>query len=248
MFKEYVNTEHWAQRVDERGVNIGEIIYPSEIFEGVENKEILEQAITERVKKIIRARILAYQVLQDEDPSKYVSTVIVSLQLRKGGKLFTPLFKVSGGEGNTYVGLTHNNTLITLLCIPKEKCDPFSLTHRTISHLKSQGVIISETDVEIKVATNHNALLDVDAIILQITTEKDAPIGVPKTPNNLPYKVKKDYQRSTPGRPNFITYDNLGRGEITNSEQGMGGKWNNVVVKFSSGVKTFKTLYASGFF
>lgn len=248
MLKEYVSTQHWDQRVTQRIGDSIEIIYPNAIFENVPNKEELKAALDENIKKIIRARILAYQVLQDSDPSKYVSTVIVSIQLKKDNQLFTPMFKVNGGEGNVYIGLTHNNTLITLLVVPKEKCDPNSLTQRTISHMKAQGVNISEEKVEIKTTTNPNSILDVNSVLLRLSTEKDSPIGVPKTPNDLPYKVKKDYKKSTPGRPNFITYNGLGRGEIIGSEQGMGGKWNNVAIKFPIGIKTFKTLYSNDFF
>jgi hypothetical protein len=245
MLNEYIITKHWDQRVNDRAVNISEIVYPPAIFENVENKEELKAALDERIKKIIRARLLAYQVLQDADSSKYVSTVIVSIQLRKSGKLYSPIFKVEGGDGNTYVGLSHNNTLLTLLVMPKEKIDPHSLTQRAIAHMKGT---ISEDDVEVKTASNYEALLDVDSTIQQMTAGKEAPMGVPKTAQDLPYKVKKDYLKSTPGRPNFITHKDYGRGEITQSEQGMGGKWNNVIVKFPIGVKTFRTLYADNFF
>lgn len=246
--KEYVLTNHWTQRVNERAVEIPEILYPSAVFADVENKEELKSVLDERIKKIIRTRLLAYQTQQDSDPSKYVSTVVVTPQLKKGGKMYIPTFKVVGGDGNTYVGLTHKNSLITLLVLPWEKTDPHSLTQRTIAHMKNQGTNITENDVEIKTAANHIATLDVDATILQLAANKEAPAGVPQTPDSLPYKVKKDYIKSTKGRPNFITYKDLGRGEIMQSEQGMGGKWNNVVVKFPSGLKTFKTLYSDNFF
>ncbi len=248
MLKEYINTGHWSQRVNDRAVNIEEIVYPPAIFEGVENKEALKVALDERIKKIIRARILAYQVLQDPDSSKYVSTVIVSMQLRKGGQLYTPVFKVDGGDGNIYIGLTHNNTLLTLLVMPKEKVDPYSLTQRAIAHMKAQGINITEDDVVVKALDKNTALVDVDSVIQQLVAEKEAPMGVPKTPEDLPYKAKKDYLKSTPGRPNFVTHNQFGRGEIMSSEQGMGGKWNNISIKFPQGVKTFKTMYALGYF
>jgi hypothetical protein len=248
---EYVITNHWNERVAERVTNIVDIDYPSAIFEGVVNRDELKTALDERVKKIIRARLAAFQAGQDQDPSKYCATLIVSVQLKKGGKLYTPVIKTSEKEeyfGNTYVGLSHKNTLFTLLLIPKEKIDPHTLTQRIIQHQKSKGIDITEEDTDIKFATNYIATLDVDSTLSQLAQAKELPMGVPKTPEELPYKVKKDYVKSSPGRPNFITHKELGRGEIMSSEQGMGGKWENVVVKFLSGMKTFKTLYSDSFF
>jgi hypothetical protein len=257
-FKEYVITSHWQDRVTERVANIADISYPSEIFEGVVNKDELKTALDDRIKKIIRSRLAAYQAGQDQDPSKYYSTLIVSIQLRKGGKTYIPTIKTSstvgstdeskGYDGNTYVGMSHKNTLYTLINIPQDKIDPHYLAQKTIQNMKTKGLHLTEDDVEVVFATNYIATLDVDATINQLAAAKSGPMGVPKTPEDLPYKVKKDYVKSSPGRPNFITHKDFGRGEILSSEQGMGGKWENVIVKFPSGNKTFRTLYSSSFF
>lgn len=252
MLQEYIQPEHWNKRVQQRSVEISNIIYPSAIFEGVENKEELKEALDDRVKKSIRQRIVVYQTLHDPTPAKYYTTIIITIQLKKGNTTYTPIIEtVTEGKkyvGNTYIGFTHNNALLTLENIPQEKVDPYYLTQLTIKHWKNKGVAITESDVEITKLDNFNATLSVDSVISQLTSIKDLPTGVPKTPEGLPYKVKRDYVKSTPGRPNFVTFKDLGRGEIVQSEQGMGGKWNDVTIAFPTGRKTFKTMYATGFF
>jgi len=248
MINEYILTNHWNQRVNERSVNINNITYPSAIFEGVANPEELKADLDNKIKKIVRGRIVGYQTLQDPDASKYYATIIAVVQLRKDGKIYIPTIEtVADGKthvGNAYVGFSQNNTLLTLENIPQDKVDPHSLAQQMISHL---GKKVTEDQVEVTKAANHMVLLDVDSAINQLAAGKEAPMGVPKAPEDLPYKVKKDYLKSTPGRPNFVTYNGV-RGEIVSSEQGMGGKWNNVVINLPSGRKTFKTMYASGYF
>ena len=85
--------------------------------------------------------------------------------------------------------MSHKNTLYTLINIPQDKIDPHYLAQKTIQNMKTKGLHLTEDDVEVVFATNYIATLDVDATINQLAAAKSGPMGVPKTPEDLPYKV-----------------------------------------------------------
>jgi len=245
---EYKISDHWAIRRNER-IDGMEIIYPSAMFSETDDKETIKKVLDEKIRFGIRTRVVAYQMLHDTESQQTNVTVFAQVQLKKDGKIFTPIIKSTADgktyAGNVFIGITKNDTLITLLNIPMNVADPVSLAKKAAAHLGNTP------PEEISVKTLDKALMTLDVDFL--VKAKESADNAPKkefSQENLPYKVKKDYIKSSPGRPNFITHDVFGRGEIKSSEQGMNGKWNNVMVQFPTpvGLKRFPTIYADAFF
>jgi hypothetical protein len=253
MLKEYVTTNHWVDRRYERFTN-SIITLPTIFFKDLNenDKGILEEELLTELKNKIKTNITVFEVEKDIDPSKYTSTIIAKPQFVYENKTYVPTFTAGDYSGNVFVGITHSEKALTLMTVKSDESDPYSLTKKAREHLKrEEGVEVSEDKIDIRVLNNALFSINVDNKKLAIENKKNV---VSLTPDALDYEVKKDYKKSTPGRPNFVNHKKYGRGEILSSEQSMGGKWDNVIIRFpqyqefSPATRKFKTMFSQDYF
>jgi hypothetical protein len=245
---EYKLSEHWLTRKRDRIDNM-EITYPPELFVQTDDKIAIKSLLDEKIRFGLRTRALAYEMLHDSDSTQFNVTIIARVQLRRNSKIFTPIIKtVADGKfyiGNVFVGISKGDTTITLLNVPESLSDYTALAKKTMEHMGNT----SSENIVVKTLEKANMILDVDFLIKAKENAANAPKQI-TSPNDLDYKVKKDYIKSSPGRPNFITHKIYCRGEIKSSEPGMSGRFNKVVVQFPApyGIKTFPTMYTDSYF
>jgi hypothetical protein len=248
---EYVFSDHYKERKQSRVENL-EVVLSSDIYNSGENKDEIKEIIVEAIKRALKGRVMSFEMSNDVTAAKASVTIVAKIQLKRNGKIYSPVIKTTASgktyEGNVFVGITKGNKIITILNIKEDDADRASLVKRSIENAKNEtGEVISGQDIEIKENPRYVALLDVDFLINSKKSTDNAPAKI-ETPEDLPYKVKKDYVKSSAGRPNFLQHKEYGRGEVISSEKGMGGRWNNVSVKFPSGIKKFKTIYSIDYF
>lgn len=251
-------SHHWNQRKRERVDELFDVELPDAFYTPEDNREEVKAKLLTAIKQGLDKRISLFIHESDVEPEKYNVTVVAIVELLRNGKVYKPILRATSvtGEdtsenaGNTYIAITRNDVLYTLMLVPEAAADKEKLVRKAIWHAqKTKGEIITYDDVAIRVAPTANFKLSADHTLKAKSNE---PVGRPTSPSELPYKVRGDYKKHSPGRPSFLDHDKFGRGEIVASDPGMmsTGVWDSVTVKFPGhpDLKTFKKLYTTTYF
>lgn len=257
-FKPGGSDNHWHQRVKERLDELIDIILPDDFYKPEDNKTEVNKTLLTAIRRIVQERVASFSQQSDLEPNKQNITIIATIHLLRNGKTYIPSLKVldtkegeeSENFGNSYIAITTENFLVTLMLVPEDKATKENLIRRTINHArKSKDQVIGPNDIAIHFAPKHLVTLSADHLLKK---GEEPSIHAITNPSQLPYTVRGDYRKSTPGQDSIFTHKEYGKGKIIATEPGMSsrGKWDSITVQFPSqpSPKTFKNLYTTSHF
>jgi hypothetical protein len=202
-----LNNPHWGQRVNERGTILDIINFPKDF--PLSKQEVINSIQNELSKRIFKLEKL------EKFP--------ISLSFNIGYKLMKPILQYNNNKiplqlkvkysnnniekqsiGTSYIAIIWDNTLITLLL--KEEDNNTSIissleTHQQRKDRISPSKILTTSDYEFIISPPNDIKIELI------------------NPNNLPYKLRTDYRKG-----GEFEHSQYGKGKITNTSAGSGGK------------------------
>lgn len=248
---------HWPLRKRERVDELFDVELPDNFYLPEDDRDSVKTKILNAIKASMDKRITLFIHEADVEPEKYNMTVLAIVEILRNGKSYKPILRAvsnsgedtSESSGNSYVAITSNNALYTLLLLPEAKAEKGELVGRGIRHARKNGQNITSEDVVVHFKPNHVLKISADAIL---KAKADEPVGRVTDLSQLPYKVRGDYRNSQPNQPSIFDHKDYGKGKIIASEKGMAstGIWDSITVQFPGfpQPKTFKKLYTTTYF
>lgn len=246
--------EHWKQRVQERVFGIHDFDIPNDFWNKDDDKKLITEILLTSVKKILDNKISAFTSnYSDDDPSKFYITTIGIVEFKRNNRIYNPVFKAKSqgnyglkdNEGNEWVALTTQDSLITLLLFNAKSSYTSQLITATIRHKDH----LTKKDFVVRKTSNASTVIDVDKLI-ELKTRDNTPKKI-LTPKDLDYEVRGDYRKTSESGKSLFKHKVFGNGEIIASTSGgmqSRGKWDYIKVRFPKGIKEFTGLYTTTYF
>jgi len=234
--------------------------FPPNFFKAGEDVKLLEKLFYEKLHDGLQERWLRFLHEFDLKQEQYYIVKIAQLMVKKDGQI-RPDVTLSATApvghtdvsatytGTVFVGISKNDVALgTIKLVYPDDITSGKVARDHIAHLQDEKLTVQ--DFEVEGVTKFPLIIDVDRLIDDDIKRKTQIKSGPKTPNDLPYKVRADYRNSTSTTPSFFTHKDYGKGKIIHSDPGMTstGRWGRIDVKFPDGKTREFYPYTTSYF